>query len=232
MTTAKLSFQQVKEEQSNFIARVYGWMALALVITGAVAMSVASSPELLNIILGNNFVLYGILISQLVCVVYLSSVIHKISAQMAIIIFIGYAILTGLSFSSIFLAFTSESIASTFLVTAGTFAIMSIYGYYTKTDLTKIGNLALMALIGLIIASVVNMFLGSETFYWISTYAGILIFVALTAYDTQKVKDLNVIGNEGTDEDKKEAIIGALTLYLDFINLFLYILRIFGKRNN
>jgi FtsH-binding integral membrane protein len=119
-----------------------------------------------------------------------------------------------------------------FLITAGTFGIMSMYGYFTKTDLTKIGNLGLMALIGLIIASVVNMFMHNETFYWITTYAGILIFVGLTAYDTQKIKEMNKIGNEGTESDKKEAIIGALSLYLDFINLFQYFLNIFGKRND
>ena len=149
---------------------------------------------------------------------------------MAALIFIAYAALNGLTFSMVFLVFTSESIASTFLITAGTFGAMSIYGYFTKSDLTKIGNLAIMGLVGLIIASIVNMFLGSETLYWITTYVGILIFIALIAYDTQKIKKMNVIGNMGTEDDKKEAIMGALTLYLDFINIFLYFLRIFGKR--
>ena len=142
----------------------------------------------------------------------------------------GYAALNGLTLSAVFIIFTSESIATTFFITAATFAIMSFYGYYTKKDLTTIGNLAFMGLIGLIIASVVNIFFHNEIVYWITTYAGILIFVTLIAYDTQKIKKMNVIGNEGTEEDKKEAIIGALILYLDFINLFLYLLRLFGRR--
>lgn len=206
MTTAKISLEQVKTEQTNFIAKVYGWMSLGFIITGLVAMWVSSSPEPVNIILGNNFVFYGLLIGQLICVVYLSSVIHKMSAQVAQIIFIAYAVLNGLTFSSIFMVFTSGSIASTFLITAGTFGVMSVYGYYTKTDLTKIGSLALMALVGLIIASIVNMFLHNETFYWITTFVGLLIFVALIAYDTQKIKEMNVIGNEWTEADKKETI--------------------------
>lgn len=230
MIAERLSLEQVKAEQANFNSKVFGWMSLALIITGLVAMWIASSPELVNLIIGNNFIFYGILIGELVCVAYLSAVVHKISAQAAVIIFLAYAALNGLTFSMIFLVFTSESIASTFLITAGTFGAMSIYGYFTKSDLTKIGNLAIMGLFGIIIASIVNMFLGSETFYWITTYVGILIFVALTAYDTQKIKEMNVIGNEGTEADKKEAIMGALTLYLDFINIFLYFLRIFGKK--
>jgi uncharacterized protein len=134
--------------------------------------------------------------------------------------------------ASIFVLYTATSIASTFFVTAGTFGAMSMYGYFTKRDLTKMGSLLMMALIGLIIASVVNMFMASSTLYWITTYAGILIFVGLVAYDTQKIKEMNIIGNEGTDEDRKEAIMGALALYLDFINLFLYLLRLLGRRND
>jgi hypothetical protein len=132
--------------------------------------------------------------------------------------------------SCIFIVYTASSIASTFFVTAGTFAVMSIYGYTTKTDLSKWGNILFMGLIGLIISSIANYFMQSETLYWITSYAGVLIFVGLTAYDTQKIKNMNIIGNEGSDDDHKEAIMGALTLYLDFINLFLYLLRIFGRR--
>jgi FtsH-binding integral membrane protein len=150
--------------------------------------------------------------------------------MIATAVFAGYSVLNGLTLSVIFFAFTTESIASVFFISAGTFAAMSAFGYFTKKDLTKLGNILIMALVGLIIASLVNMFMNSETLYWISSYVGVLIFVGLIAYDTQKLKKLNVIGNEGTDEDKKEAIIGALTLYLDFINLFLFLLRIFGRR--
>ena len=145
-------------------------------------------------------------------------------------LFYVYAILNGLTLSVVFLIYTKGSIATTFFVTAGTFAGMSAYGYITKRDLTSVGNFMMMGLFGLIIASVVNMFMRSEMIYWVTTYAGILIFVGLTAYDTQKIKELNVIGNAGTDEDHKEAIHGALILYLDFINLFLYLLRLLGRR--
>lgn len=222
--------REIQVEQANFITKVYAWMFGALMLTGFVAVWAASTPAVTAAVFSNKWVFYGLLIGEFLCVAYLISVIQKISAQAAILIFMAYAALNGLTFSIIFLIFTSESIATTFFITAGTFGIMSAYGYYTKKDLTTIGNLAFMALIGLIIASVVNMFFASELIYWITTYAGILIFVALTAYDTQKIKEMNIIGNEGTDEDKKEAIMGALTLYLDFINLFLYLLRLFGRR--
>src|SRR5690606_12465973 len=149
-----------------------------------VAVWSASTPAVIETVFSNKWVLYGLLIGEFLCVAYLISVIQKISAQVAILIFMAYAALNGLTLSVIFLIFTSESIATTFFITAGTFGVMSAYGYYTKKDLTSIGNLAFMALIGLIIASVVNIFFSSELLYWITTYAGILIFVALTAYDT------------------------------------------------
>jgi FtsH-binding integral membrane protein len=153
------------------------------------------------------------------------------SAVVATIIFILYSVLFGLTLSFIFKVYTSESIASTFFITAGTFGIMSAYGYLTKTDLTKWGNILFMGVIGLVISSLVNQFLlQSSLLYWITTCAGVLIFVGLTAYDTQKIKNANIIGNEGSDDDHKESIIGALILYLDFINMFLFLLRIFGRR--
>jgi len=222
--------EQIQVEQANFMSKVYSWMTGALIITGLVAYYVASSPELINLIVGNKILFFGLIIAEIACVGYISARINKITAQTATGLFVGYSVLNGLTLSMIFLIYTASSIATTFFIAAGTFGIMSFYGYYTKRDLTSIGNLAFMALIGLIIASVVNMFLQSEMMYWITTYAGILIFVALIAYDTQKIKEMNIIGNEGTEEDKKEAILGALSLYLDFINLFLYLLRIFGDR--
>ena len=226
----ELSAEEIQAEQSSFIAKVYGWMTAALIITGLVAVWCASNPAAIEFIFGSKLVFWGLIIVEIVCVASLVAVIGRISSTTATLIFIGYSALNGLTLSGIFLIYTSESIANTFFITATTFGLMSAYGYFTKRDLTTIGNLAFMALLGLIIASVVNMFLDSEMLYWITTYAGILIFVALIAYDTQKIKNLNVIGNEGTEEDKKEAIMGALTLYLDFINLFLYLLRIFGRR--
>ncbi len=163
-------------------------------------------------------------------VVYLSRAIHNLSQSMAISVFLLYAILNGLTMSVIFLVYTSESIASTFYITAGTFAAMSLYGYYTKKDLTSIGNMAMMALIGIIIASIVNMFFHNEMMYWIITYLGLAIFVGLTAYYTQKLKQIGSNGFEYEESMEKIAILGALTLYLDFINLFLFLLRIFGGR--
>lgn len=226
----ELSAEQIQAEQASFISKVYGWMTAALIITGLVAVWCASNPAAIEFIFGSKLVFWGLIGVEFICVASLVAVIGRISSTTATLIFIGYSALNGLTLSGIFLIYTSESIANTFFITATTFGLMSAYGYFTKRDLTTIGNLAFMALLGLIIASVVNMFLESEMLYWITTYAGILIFVALIAYDTQKIKNLNVIGNEGTEEDKKEAIMGALTLYLDFINLFLYLLRIFGRR--
>ena len=222
--------EQIQVEQANFITKVYSWMTGALILTGLVAMWVAESPQLINTIFGNSFTFIALIIIEFLCVGYLAAAINKMSAQTAVTVFLAYAALNGLTFAVIFLIYTASSIAMTFFITAGTFGMMSVYGYYTKRDLTSLGNLAFMALIGLILASIVNMFMNSTMLYWITTYAGILIFVALTAYDTQKIKNMNIIGNEGTDEDKKEAIIGALTLYLDFINLFLFLLRLFGRR--
>nr|WP_242009098.1 Bax inhibitor-1/YccA family protein [Robertkochia solimangrovi] len=212
------------------MSRVYAWMSGALLLTGSIAYGVSITPEIVEFIFGNRIVFYALLFAEILCVGFIAARINKISADTAIIMFMGYAALNGLTLSVIFLVFTSASLTTTFAVTAGTFGVMSIYGYYTKTDLTTIGNLAFMGLIGLIIASVVNFFFQNEMLYWITTYAGVLIFVALIAYDTQKIKNMNIIGNEGTDEDKKESILGALTLYLDFINLFLYLLRLFGRR--
>ncbi|CAN5610739.1 Bax inhibitor-1/YccA family protein [soil metagenome] len=220
----------VVQEQQRFMVKVYGWMTFALMTTGIVAMWVAESETILQFVFGNKFVFYGLLIAQLVMVISMVGFVQKLSASLATLLFVVYAALTRVTFSFIFLIYTSDSIAITFFITAGTFAVMSFYGYFTGTDLTRFGNIMLMGLVGLIIASVVNIFMKSEALQWITTYAGILIFTGLIAYDTQKIKNMNIIGNEGTAEDKKEAIVGALILYLDFINLFLKLLRLFGKR--
>ena len=145
-------------------------------------------------------------------------------------VFFLYAGLNGVTLAPLFLLYTTASLASTFFVTAGTFAAMSFYGYTTKKDLTSWGSFLFMGLIGIIIASVVNIFLQNSMLYWVISYAGVLIFIGLTAYDTQKIKEMNILGNEGTEEDTKEAIRGALKLYLDFINLFIMLLRIMGTR--
>lgn len=227
-----LDAETVRREQANFIAKVYGWMSLALIITAITALYTASSPALIQLIFGNQLVFWALILGELGLVIWLSAGVARMSAQTATLVFLGYAALNGLTLAAIFLIYTPISIVSTFLITAGTFGAMSLYGYYTKRDLTSMGNLLMMALLGLIIASVVNLFWSNSTLYWITTYAGVLIFVGLVAYDTQKIKEMNIIGNEGTDEDRKEAIAGALALYLDFINLFLYLLRIFGSRRD
>jgi uncharacterized protein len=231
MNPNSISVEQVAAETQRYIVKVYSWMCLAMIITGAVAMYTASSEIISNAINSNQYIFFGLIILQLVAVGVLVRLINKMSAIVATIIFILYSVLFGLTLSFIFKVYTSESIASTFFITSGTFGVMSIWGYLTKTDLTKWGNILFMGVIGLIISSLVNQFiLQSSMLYWITTCAGVLIFVGLTAYDTQKIKNANIIGNEGSDDDHKESIIGALILYLDFINMFLYMLRIFGRR--
>jgi len=225
-----MSMDAVAAEQQRFMVRVYNWMTAGLAVTGMMAYMVSHNDTMMGLIAGNPVVPIVLIVAQLGLVVYLSGWIQKMSASQATGIFMLYAGLTGLTFSFIFLAYTASSITSAFMVTAGTFAAMSFYGYTTKKDLTSMGSFLFMGLIGIIIASLVNLFLQSAAIYWITTYAGVLIFVGLTAYDTQKIKEMNILGNEGTDEDTKEAVIGALRLYLDFINLFLMLLRIMGDR--
>ncbi len=227
---AGYSSSAVEAEQRRFMVKVYNWMTAGLGITGLVAWIVASDEALMQIIFGTPFLVIGLVIAQLGLVFWLASRVMQMSQMTAMTVFMGYAALTGLTLSSIFIMYTTSSIASAFLVTSGTFAAMSFYGYTTKKDLTSWGSFLFMGLIGIIIASLVNIWLQSPAIYWLTTYAGVLIFVGLTAYDTQKIKQMNIIGNEGTEEDTKEAILGALTLYLDFINLFLMLLRIMGDR--
>lgn len=220
----------VAAENAAFMRKVYALMAAGLGATALTALLVASSEAALRLILLNKAVFYGLLIGELVMVMSFAALAQRMSALGAGALFFGYAIMNGLTLSVIFLVYTMSSISLCFFVTAGTFGGMSIYGYLTKRDLSSVGHFMMMGLVGLILASVVNLFLGSPMIYWLTTFAGVLIFVGLTAYDTQKIKQLNVIGNAGTDEDHKEAIHGALILYLDFVNLFLYLLRLLGRR--
>ena len=229
-TGMRISPQAAVEEQKRFLLRVYNWMGSGLALTGLVAWGVSQSPSLVMAIAGNPIIFFGLIIAQLGAVFYLASRVMSMSAQRAMTVFLGYAVLNGLTFSIIFLTYTASSITTAFVVTAGMFGAMSLYGATTKKDLTSWGSFLFMGLIGIIIASVVNMFLQSSAMYWITTYAGVLIFTGLTAYDTQKILQMNILGNEGTEEDTKEAISGALRLYLDFINLFLMMLRILGDR--
>lgn len=220
----------IKSYQALYLTKVYNWMALALVLTGIVAYITATTPGMIGAIAGSKLLFYGLIIGELLLVVYLTSAIRRMSQKMAITAFLVYSVLNGLTLSIIFLVYTSSSISTTFFVTAGTFAAMSFYGYTTKKDLTSIGNLAFMALIGIILASIVNFFMKSEMLYWIVTYLGVAIFVGLTAYDTQKLKEIGSRGFTSEENMEKMSIMGALTLYLDFINLFLFLLRILGDR--
>lgn len=217
--------------QAILFRNVYIWMTLALVITALTSLLVADSPNLINAIFSNNILFYGLLIGELALVWIVTANINKLSFATATIMFIAYSILNGITMSFIFLIYTGASIVLTFLVTAGTFAAMAIYGSITKKDLSSWGNLLFMALIGLIIASIANWFFKSEMMYWIITYAGVIIFVGLTAYDAQKIKNnLSIYGDEINETSQKIALMGALSLYLDFINLFLYLLRLLGNR--
>lgn len=231
MDNLQYTEEQIKTHQSTFITKVYAWMSIALILTGLVAYWASTTPSVIEAIFSNTLVFYGMLIGELLLVGYLVTVINKISYQTAQLVFLIYSILNGLTLSMVFLVYTSETIYSTFFVTAGTFGVMSLYGYYTKKDLTRIGNLAFMALIGIIIASIVNIFLQSPMLYWITTYVGVLIFVGLIAYDTQKLKNLSLSVDIDSETGQKGALMGALTLYLDFINLFLLLLRVLGRRN-
>ena len=225
-----MSIDAIAAEQQRFMVRVYNWMTAGLAITGFMAFYISSSPTMMNIIFGNPIMPIVLIVAQIGLVFWLASRVMQMSASQATGVFMLYAGLTGVTFSAIFMTYTASSITSTFLVTAGTFGAMSLYGYTTKKDLTSWGSFLFMGLIGIIIASVVNIFMQSSMMHMIISYAGVLIFVGLTAYDTQKIKEMNILGNEGTDEDTKEAIRGALTLYLDFINLFLMLLRLMGDR--
>ncbi len=221
---------QVAAEEAAFMRKVYAFMSGGLFLTALAAWLVANSPSALQLIVGNRLVFFGLIGAELLMVFAFSSMVRTMSASGAASLFFLYSVVNGMTLSVIFLAYTRSSIATSFIVTAGTFGGMSLYGYATKRDLSGLGNFMMMGLWGIILASVVNLFMHSAMMYWLTTYLGVFIFVGLIAYDTQKIKELNVIGNAGTDEDHKEAIHGALVLYLDFINLFLFMLRLFGGR--
>lgn len=220
-----------KTAQNALFRSVYVWMTLALAITGFVALYAAKSYTLINLMFQNSIFFWGLLIAEVALVLFLSARIHRLSFTTATILFIAYSVLNGLTMSILFMIYTMSSIATTFFVTAGTFGATAIYGYVTKKDLTRIGSLCIMGVIGLIIASLVNIFLHNSTMNLIISYIGVLIFVGLTAYDSQKIKRLlssdDIEVNEMT---QKIALMGSLTLYLDFINLFIYLLRIIGDR--
>jgi FtsH-binding integral membrane protein len=212
--------------------KVYLWMSLALVITGFTAYYVATTPALIGAIITNQILFWGLVIGELALVFGLSAAINKLSLTTATLMFVIYAVINGLTLSFIFLVYTASSITSVFFITAGTFAVMAFFGYFTKTDLSSLGKILMMALIGIIIATIVNIFTKSEGLAMILNYLGVLVFVGLTAYDSQKIKQMLMMAPDTDEAAQKVALLGALSLYLDFINLFLYLLRIFGSRRD
>jgi len=204
---------------------------LALTITGITAYAVATIPNLQEIVLMNSFVMWGLIIAEFGLVMAISWGINKLSLTTATLLFVLYSVINGATLSVIFVAYSIGTISKVFFITAGTFAVMAFIGYVTKTDLSKLGKILFMALIGLVIATIVNIFLKSSGLDLVLSYVGVLVFVGLTAYDTQKIKQMLWQAGDLSETSQKIALLGALSLYLDFINLFLYLLRIFGRRD-
>lgn len=218
---------------SKLMTNVYLWMTMGLAMTGLAAMYVAKSHQLMQLIFGNSLVMWGLVIAELAIVMIMSARVMRMSFLNAGLLFALFSVLNGVNMASIFLIYTMSSIAQVFFITAGTFAGMSLVGFVIKKDLSAMGRIFMMLLIGMIIATVVNIFLKSDGLMMILSYAGVAIFVGLTAYDTQKIKNmLMMYGHDVNDETSKLALMGSLTLYLDFINLFLYLLRILGSRRD
>jgi hypothetical protein len=239
MNYNELNFQPVEGERQWAVSdafpvlmrKVYVWMTLALVITGVTAYGVATSPGILQMIYGNSMVMWVLLIAELAIVISVSAAINRLSLSTATLLFVLYSVLNGAVLSSIFLLYTMSSITTVFLITAATFGVMALVGYTTKTDLSSMGKIVLMALLGLIIATLVNLFLKNTMMDMIISYVGVLIFVGLTAYDSQRIKQMMLQAPDASENMQKLALLGALSLYLDFVNLFLYLLRIFGRRD-
>jgi uncharacterized protein len=224
------SYQRAEVRVNEYVRSVYNWMCIGLAVTGLMAWYVSGSETMLKIIFGNPAILLILLFAELGLVFSISAMVNRMSGFTATSLFLLYSALNGVTLSFIFIKYTHTSIVSTFFVCALTFLACSIYGWTTKKDLTSIGNFMMMGLIGIIIASIANYFMKSPAINFIISYVGVVVFVGLTAYDTQKIKVMAATQPAGLDGDvvRKGAILGALTLYLDFINLFLMLLRIFG----
>ena len=231
----KIIRQQEMTNASTFkvlMRKVYLWMTLALMITGITAAGVANSPNILALIYSSQVVMWGIIIAEFGLVIYISARLEKLSLSTATTLFALYSILNGVMLSSIFLLYSTAIISKVFFITAGTFGVTALYGYATKKDLSSLGNILFMALIGLVIATIVNVFMKSAMFDLILSYIGVIIFVGLTAWDSQKIKHMMMVQQDADESAQRLALIGALSLYLDFINLFLYLLRLFGRSND
>ena len=223
--------QAIAAENARFMSKVYRWMSAGILLSGVLAYYIGNTPQLVMGLLSNKILFYGLIIAEIGCVIYLSVAIKKMRASSATFWFLLYSALTGITLSVIFVAFQIGAIQSAFFTTTFAFAGLSAFGYFTQKDLGPIGSFCTMGLFGLIGFAILSMFFPAmmgPTSSKIYSIAGIVIFSGLTAYDTQKIKKMNIIGNEGTDEDHKEAIMGALKLYLDFLNLFMFILRLTG----
>lgn len=214
---------------SSAMKRIYFKMTLGLLVTAFISLWASDSAAYWGFMQTNTWAMWGLMIGEIVLVISITGAIRRLSSVAASALFYLFAVINGLMLAPIFKIYTGDTISTTFFVTAGTFAAMSIYGYFTTNDLSKFGSILFMALIGLVIATIVNWFMHSETLMWIITYAGVLIFVGLTAWDTQQLKNMAMVTDNASIG--KLATIGALNLYLDFINLFLYLLRIFGNRD-
>jgi hypothetical protein len=230
METVPLPKQRTEVLVNGFVRSVYNWMCIGLALTGFIAFYVSHSETMVRLVFGNRLVFFGLIIAELVLVFSIASKVNRMSAATATALFVIYSALNGVTLSFIFLAYARASIVSTFFICSATFLACSIYGWTTKRDLTSWGGFLMMGLIGIIIASLVNMFIRSSAMSMVVSYIGVLVFVGLTAYDTQKIKDMALSQPDGLDGAvvRKGAILGALSLYLDFINLFLMLLRIFG----
>ena len=230
MEPISVSRQRTEVLVNDFVRSVYNWMCIGLALTGFIAFYVSNSETMRSLIFGNKLIFFGLIIAELALVFSISGMVNRMSGTTATMLFVMYSALNGATLSFIFLAYTRSSIFSTFFICSATFLACSIYGWTTKKDLTSWGGFLMMGLIGIIIASLVNMFIRSSAMSIIVSYIGVIVFVGLTAYDTQKLKNMALTQPAGLDGDvvRKGAILGALSLYLDFINLFLMLLRIFG----
>lgn len=228
MTNYTTAQSQTQSMVSSLFKSLYMQMAAALTVTGLTAYFLSQSEAFINYLFTNPSLVWICLFAELGVVMWLSARVMHMSMGSATLLFILYSVLTGVTFSTLFLVYDLGTIATTFFATAGTFFVMSLVGYVTKMDLSRVGNVLYMMLIGLVIATVVNIFVASSTLYWVITYAGVLIFVGLIAFDTQKIKHLFLEYGSADEVGQKLSLLGALTLYLDFINLFLFLLRIFG----
>ena len=231
MKPVSMSQQKAEVLVNEYVRSVYNWMCIGLALTGVVAYYVSTSEAIMRLVFGNSILFFVLILAELWLVFAISGLVNRMNAGTATSLFVVYSALNGVTLSFIFLAYTRASIVSTFFICAGTFLACSIYGWTTKRDLTSLGGFFFMGLMGIIIASLVNLFLKSSVMSMMISYIGVFVFVGLTAYDTQKIKNMAMTQLDGLDAGviRKGAILGALSLYLDFINLFLMLLRIFGS---